>query len=245
MKTLFKKYYPVLSKHNEATNCVSIMNNVRKLGKRFNFQFIWCLFICMREQGCLIAYLKQWCCRWSLYRIVVMTPKRPHNQLITSHTIQNTSSSDRMNLYNHFIWDMFFCFVFILTLVMVCLRADFQFLLCLFVCCVASLVCFYWVYLCLNEECASNPDQERAHLEWASQTLLRSLNTIKALVCVPPTCLLSTGVTTCQPHSSCLFFCLRISFCLVDWGLRLWGFFFYLFTFSGVSELNVCVCVWI
>lgn len=66
----------------------------------------------MREQGCLIAYLKQWCCRWSLYRIVVMTPKRPHNQLITSHTIQNTSSSDRMNLYNHFIWDLFFLFCF-------------------------------------------------------------------------------------------------------------------------------------
>lgn len=68
--------------------------------------------------------------------------------------------------------------------------------------CFAPLVSFYWVYLCLNEECASNPDQERVHLESASQTSLRSLNTIKALVCVPPssTCLLNlqtTGVMAC------------------------------------------------
>lgn len=44
------------------------------------------------------------------------------------------------------------------------------------------LVSFYWVYPCLNEECALKPVQERAHSERASRTSLRPLNAIKALV---------------------------------------------------------------
>lgn len=136
-----------------------------------------------------------------------------------------------MNLYYYGNWDICFCFLF--TLVMVCLHADFPSFLflssSLFVCLTSRLL----LSLCLNEECASNPEQERVHLEWASQTSLRSINTIKALVCVSPTCQLNLQTTDvlCQAHSSiqfCFVFFLvsfsfvlstYLNFCLVDWGL--------------------------
>lgn len=147
------------------------MDSKSRLWKQSNFQLIWNLYVWGNRDV-----------RWlfkSMVLLLISTIIQNFNNddkfkqpqlIIISHTAQTATSSDRLNLYNYCNWDicLFLLPFYIGDGVSACRFSVSSG--CLYF---ASLVSFYWVYLCLNEECASNPDQERVHLEWASQTSLR------------------------------------------------------------------------
>ncbi len=83
----------------------------------------------------------------------------------------------------------------------------------------------------------------------SESNLALSINTIKALVCVPLTCPLNLQVSwpasISFQHLVCVLFSFTcLTFCLVDWGF-IYRWYDFFFTFTGdlkCCELNVCVC---